>query len=121
MYLIVRKLFDSENQAYGSGVIVVCGAYVSSAVGLEEVLVAGGHVGHALSGVGILTEVGGWCAPEPVGFVAAPAFGEGRDVVFRLQVHTEQRITIVIERQVSVLFRFRQRVFAKLLRGREPQ
>ena len=119
--MIVHKLFDSEDQAYGSGVIVVCGAYVSSAVGLEEVLIAGGYFSHALFGVGFLTEVCGWCAPEPVGFVAAPAAGYGRDVVFRLQVHTEQRITIVIERQVSVLFRFRQRVFAKFLRGREPQ
>ena len=99
----------------------MCGAYVSSAVGLEEVLVAGGYVGHALFGVGILTEVGGWCAPEPVGFVAAPAVGKSRDVVLRLQVHTEQRITFVVERQVSVLFGFRQRVFTKLLRGREPQ
>ena len=81
----------------------------------------GGYFSHALFGVGFLTEVCGWCAPEPVGFVAAPAAGEGRDVVLRLQVHTEQRITIVIERQVSVLFRFRQHVFAKLLRGREPQ
>ena len=119
--MIVRKLFDSEDQAYGSGVIVVCGAYVSSAVGLEEVLVAGGYFSHALFGVGFLTEVCGWCAPEPVGFVAAPAAGEGRDVVLRLQVHTEQRITIVVERQVSVFFGFRQCIFAKLLGGREPQ
>lgn len=119
--MIVRKLFDSEDQAYGGGVVVVCGAYVSGAVGLEEVLVAGGYVGHALFGVGILAEVGGWCASEPVGFVAAPAVGEGRDVELRLQVHTEQRITFVVERQVSVLFGFCQRVFAKLLRGREPQ
>ena len=99
----------------------MCGAYVTGAVGLEEVLVAGGFVGHVLFDISILTEVCGWCASEPVGFVAAPAAGEGRDVVLRLQVHTEQRITIVIERQVSVLFRFRQRVFAKLLRGWEPQ
>ena len=99
----------------------MCGAYVSSAVGLEEVLVAGGFVRHVLFDIGILTEVCGWCAPEPVGFVAAPAAGEGRDVVLRLQVHTEQRITIVVERQVSLLLRFRQCVFAKLLRGREPQ
>lgn len=87
--MIVRKLFDSENQAYGSGVIVVCCAYASSAVGLEEVLVAGGVVSHVLFDIGILTEVGGWCTPEPVGFVAAPAFGEGLDVVLRLQIHTE--------------------------------
>lgn len=93
----------------------------SVAVGLEEVLVACGVVSHVLFGVGFFTEVCGWCAAEPVGFVAAPAAGEGRDVVLRLQVHTEQRITIVVERQVSGLFRFRQRVFAKLLRGREPQ
>lgn len=119
--MIVRELFDSENQAYGSGVIVVCCAYVSSAVGLEEVLVAGGYFSHALFGVGFLTEVCGWRASKPVGFVAPPAVGEGRDVVLRLQVHTEQRITIVIERQVSVLFRFRQRIFAKFLRGREPR
>ena len=84
--MIVRKLFDSEDQAYGSGVVVVCGTYVSSAVGLEEIFVAGGYVGHSLFGVGILAEVGGWCASEPVGFVATPAFGEGRDVVLRLQV-----------------------------------
>ena len=96
------------------------GAYVSITVGLEEVLVAGGYVGHSLFGVGILTEVGGWCAPEPVGFVTAPAVDEDRDVVLRLQVHTEQRITSVVERKVSVLFRFCQRVFAKLLGGREP-
>lgn len=121
LYLIVRKLFDSEDQAYGSGVIVVYGAYVSSAVGLEEVLVAGGYIGHALFDIGILAEIRRWCAPEPVGFVAAPAAGEVRDVVLRFQVHTEQWITIVVERQVSVLFRFRQRVFAKLLGGREPQ
>ena len=99
----------------------MCGTYVPSAVGLEEVLVAGGFVGHVLFGVGILTEVSGWCASEPVGFVAAPAFGEVRDVALRLQVHTEQRITFVVERQESVLFRFCQRVFAKLLGGREPQ
>ncbi|MDO5834456.1 MAG: hypothetical protein Q4Q21_07685 [Lachnospiraceae bacterium] len=49
--MIVRKLFDCEDQAYGSGVIVACGAYVSSAVGLEEVLVAGGVVSHVLFGV----------------------------------------------------------------------
>ena len=105
--MIVRKLFDSEDQAHGSSVVVVCGTYVSITVGLEEVLVAGGFVGHVLFDIGILTEVCGWCAAEPVGFVAAPAIGEGRDVVLRFQVHTEQRITIVVERQVSILFRFR--------------
>lgn len=75
--MIVRELFDSEDQAYGSGVIVVCGAYVSSAVGLEEVLVAGVFVGHVLFDIGILTEVGGWCASEPVGFVATLGPGPG--------------------------------------------
>ena len=80
----VRKLFNSKHQSHGSGVVVVCGAYVSSAVGLEEVLVAAGFVGHALLGVGILTEVGGWCASEPVGFITAPAVGEGREVALRL-------------------------------------
>ena len=39
--MIVSKLFDSEDQAYGGGGVVVCGAYGSGAVGLEEVLVAG--------------------------------------------------------------------------------
>lgn len=76
--MIIRKLFDSEDRAYGSGVIVVCGTDVSITVGLEEVLVAGVFVGHAMFCVGILAEVGGWCAPKPVGFIAAPAFGEGR-------------------------------------------
>lgn len=99
----------------------MCSVYVSSAVGLEEVLVAGAFVGHALFGVSILAEVGGWCASEPVGFVTAPAVGESRDIAFGLKVHTEQWITIVVERQESVLFRFRQRVFAKLLGGWEPQ
>lgn len=37
------------------------------------------------------------------------------------RIHTEQRITIVVERQESVFFAFRQRVFAKLLGGWEPQ
>lgn len=119
--MIVHKLFDSEDQAYGGVVVVVCSANVSSAVDLEEVLVARGFVGHVLFDIGILAEVCGWCASKPVGFVAAPAFCESWDVAFRLQVHTEQRITIVIERQVSVLFGFRQRVFAKLLCGREPE
>lgn len=114
-------LFDGENQTHGGGVVVVGSVDVSITVGLEEVLVTGGFVGHVLFVVGFLTEVCGWCAPEPVGFVAAPAVGEGRDVAFRLQVHTEQRLTIVVERQVSVLFRFRQRVFAKFLCGWEPQ
>lgn len=94
--MIVHKLFESEDQAYGSGVIVVCGAYVSGAVGLEEVLVAGGFVGHVLFDIGILAEVCGWRASKPVGFVATPAVGEGRDMAFGLQVHTEQRITIVV-------------------------
>lgn len=70
--MIVCKLFDSEDQAYGGGGVVVCGAYGSGAVGLEEVLVAGGFVGHVLFDIGILTEVCGWCTPEPVGFLAAP-------------------------------------------------
>ena len=87
--MIIRKLFDGEDQAHGCGLVVVCGVYGSGAVGLEEILVAGGFVGHVLFDIGILTEVGGWCTPEPVGFVAAPAAGEGRDVVLRLQVHTE--------------------------------
>lgn len=78
----------------------MCGAYVTGAVGLEEVLVAAGFVGHALLGVGILTEVGGWCASEPVGFVAAPAFGEGRNVAFGLQVDAEKRIAIGILRGI---------------------
>ena len=50
----MHKLFDSEDQSYDSGVVVVCGTYVSNAVGLEEVLVTGGYVGHALFSVGIL-------------------------------------------------------------------
>ena len=99
----------------------MCGVDDSGAVGLEEELVAGGVVSHVLFGVGFFTEVCGWRASKPVGFVTAPAVGEGRDVVLRLQVHTKQRITIVVERKASVLFRFRQRVFAKLLRGREPE
>lgn len=103
-------IFDSKNQANGSGVIVVCSVDVSSAVGLEEVLVAGGVVSHVLFGVGFFTEICGWCASEPVGFVAAPAISESRDMALGLQVHTEQRITIIVERQVGVLFRFRQRV-----------
>lgn len=119
--MIVRKLFDSEDQAYGGGAIVVCGAYVPITVGLEEVLVAGSYIRHALFGIVFLAEVGGWCASEPVGLVAAPVVGEGRDVAFGLQVDAKQRITIVVERKVSVLFRFRQCVFAKFLRGREPQ
>lgn len=114
-------LFDSEDQAHGGGVIVVCGVDASITAGLEEVFVAGGFIRHPLLVIAFITEVRGWCTSKPVGFVATPAVGEGRDVVLRLQVHTEQRITIVVERQVSVLFRFRQRVFAKLLRGREPQ
>lgn len=119
--MIAHKLFNGEDQAHGCGVIVVCDAYVSGAVGLEEVLVAGAYFGHALFGVGFLAEVRRWCASEPVGFIAAPAIGEGRDVAFGLQVDAKQRITIVVERQVGVLFRFCQRVFAKLLGGREPQ
>ena len=86
------KLFDSEDQAYGSDVIVVCGTYVSGAVGLEEVLVAGGVVSHVLFCVGFFTEVCGWCASEPVGFVAAPAIGEGWDVAFGLQVDAKQTL-----------------------------
>ena len=81
---MVHELFDSEDQAHGGGVVVVCSAYVTGAVGMEEVLVAGGFVGHALFGVGILTEVGGWCASEPVGFITAPAVCEGREVALRL-------------------------------------
>ena len=106
MGLIVRKLFDGEDQAHGGGVVVVFGVDDSGAVGLEEVLVAGGFVGHVLFDIGILTEVCGWCAPEPVGFIAAPAAGEGWYVVLRFQVHTEQSITIVVDRQVAILFRF---------------
>ncbi len=40
-------------------------------VGLEEVLVAGTYVEHALFGAAFFAEVGGWCASEPVGFVDA--------------------------------------------------
>lgn len=82
--MIVHKLFDSEDQAHGGGVAVVCGAYVSSAVSLEEVLVAGGYVGHTLFRVGFIAKVRGWCAPEPVRFVTTPAIGEGRDMAFGL-------------------------------------
>lgn len=53
----------------------MCGVYGPSTVGLEEVRVAGGVVSHVLFGVGFFTEVCGWCAAEPVGFVAAPAAG----------------------------------------------
>ncbi len=79
----------------------MCGTYVSSTVGLEEVLVAGGFVGHVLFDISILTEVCGWCAPKPVGFVAAPAAGEGRDVAFGLQVDAEKRIAIGILRGIT--------------------
>ena len=58
--MIVHELFDSEDQAHRCGVIVVCSAYASSAVSLEEVFVAGGFVGHVLFEIGILTEV---CGP----------------------------------------------------------
>lgn len=37
--MIVHKLFDGEDQSHGGGAIVVCSAYGSGAVGLEEVLV----------------------------------------------------------------------------------
>ena len=39
--MIVHKLFDGEDQSHGGGAIVVCSAYGSGAVGLEEVLVTG--------------------------------------------------------------------------------
>lgn len=80
----------------------MCGAYVSSSVGLEEVLVAGDFVGHALFGIGFIAEVRGWCAPKPVGFVAAPAIGERRDMAFGLQVDAEKRIAISILRGIAV-------------------
>ena len=79
----------------------MCGAYVSSAVGLEEVFVAGGFVRHVLFDIGILTEVCGWRASKPVGFVTAPAAGEGRDVAFGLQVDAEKRIAIGILRGIT--------------------
>ena len=63
MQLIAPKLFDGEDQANGGSVVVACGAYASSAVSLEEVLVAGGFVVHALFGVGLIAEVCGWCTP----------------------------------------------------------
>ena len=79
----------------------MCGAYVSSSVGLEEVLVACDFVGHALFGVGFIAEVRGWCASEPVGFVAAPAIGEGRYMAFGLKIDAEKRITIGILRDIT--------------------
>lgn len=79
----------------------MCGAYVTSAVCLEEVLVAAGFVGHTLFGVGILAEIGRWCASEPVGLVTAPAIGEGRDMAFGLQVDAEKRIAIGILRGIT--------------------
>ena len=63
MRLMLHKLFDSEDQAYCCGVIVVCDANVSSTVSLEEVLIAGGFFGHALFGVGLLTEIRGSDSP----------------------------------------------------------
>lgn len=76
--------------------------YVTSAVGLEEVLIAGGCGGHAEFIVCILAEIRGWCATEPVGFIAAPANCEGREMAFGLQVDTEKRIAIGILRGIAV-------------------
>ena len=104
---VILSLGDGKDQAYSGGIIIVGGAYVSGAVRLEEVLVAGGCVGHTLFGIAFLAEVGGWCASEPVGLVAAPAVGERRDVVLRLQIDAEKRIT--------------RGIFSELLCGREPQ
>lgn len=80
----------------------MCGAYVSIAVGFYEVLVAGDFVGHALFRVGFIAKVRGWRASEPVGFVTAPAIGEGRDMAFGLQVDAEKRIAIGILRDIAV-------------------
>ncbi len=79
----------------------MCGTYGSSAVGLEEVLVADGFVGHILFRVGFIAKVRGWCAPEPVGFVTTPAICEGRDMAFGLQVDTEKRIAIGVLRGIT--------------------
>lgn len=78
------------------------GTYVSSAVSQEEVLVAGGFVGHPLIAVGFIAKICGWCASEPVEFVAAPATGESRDMAFGLQVDTEKWIAIDILRGIAV-------------------
>ena len=79
----------------------MCNVYASSTVSLEEVLIASGGVGHALTAVGFIAEVSGWCTTEPVGFVAAPAICEGWDMAFGLQVDAEKRITIGIERRIA--------------------
>ena len=51
-------LFDSEDQAHGSVVVVVCGVDASCAVSLEKVFVAGGFIRHPLLVVGFIAEVG---------------------------------------------------------------
>lgn len=112
-------------------------AYASSTVSLQEVLVAGDFVRHALFGVGLLAEIRGWCASEPVGLVAAPALGESRYMAFGLQIDAEKRITIGILRDIAAgtagsglagtccrricEFVFHDAIFSEFLRGREPQ
>lgn len=115
------------------------GVDASSVVGLKEVLVAGSCGGHAEFIVGILAEIRGWCATEPVGFVTAPAISEGWYMAFGLQVDTEKRITIGVERRIAVgitgsvfagtrcrlicgfSFSLHDGIFSEFLRGREPQ
>ena len=115
------------------------GVDASSVVGLKEVLVAGSCGGHAEFIVGILAEIRGWCATEPVGFVTAPAISEGRYMVFGLQVDTEKRIAIGILRGIAVgtagvglagtrcrlicgfSFSLHDGIFSKFLRGWKPQ
>lgn len=67
----------------------MCSAYTSSAVGLKEVLIAGGFIGLPLIAVGFIAGIRGWCASEPVRFVAAPAIGDSREMVFGLLVDAE--------------------------------
>ena len=98
---MMTVLFDCENQSHGGGVVVVRSVNDSIAVSLEEVLVAGDFVGHALFGIGFIAEISGWCAPKPVGFITTPAIGEGRDMAFGLQVDAEKRIAIGILRGIT--------------------
>ncbi len=98
---MVSGLGDAEDQSHGGGAVIVGSVDVSITVSLEEVLIASGGVGHALTAVGFVAEVSGWCTTEPVGFVAAPAICEGWDMAFGLQVDAEKRITIGIERRIA--------------------
>ena len=77
------------------------GVDVSIAVGLKKELVAGFLDGHAMFGVCFTVEVRRWCVSEPVGFIAAPAISEGREMAFGLQVDTEKRIAIGIKRRIA--------------------